>query len=130
MSFVAGFFGFLKNLIIVILIVAIAIPLRYGSTNNRYLRFRLLHSFLSLKHSLVPDRTRPTLSADYRAFESIVRMKPLLEINSLEDPLIVIKRIRSGASVRTVVPKPSQCQINKKVFEFFFIMIFHHRKYL
>ncbi len=98
--------------------MAIAIPLRYGSTNNQYLRFRLLHSFLSFKHSLMPDRTRPTLSVDYRAFEDIVRMKPLLETNRFEDPLIVIKRIRAGTSVRTIVPKPSRCQINKEVFEF------------
>jgi acetyl esterase/lipase len=118
MPSVGGLLRFFKKLFIVILFVAIAIPLRYGSTNNHYLRFRLLHSFLSLKHSLTQDGARPTLSADYRAFEDIVRMKPLLEINGFEDPLLVIRRIRASSSMRTVVPKPSRCQINKEIFEF------------
>jgi hypothetical protein len=79
MSFLNSLFEILKKLAIFVLIVAIAIPLRYGSTNRQYLSFRLLYSMLSVKHSLLPDRARPTLSADYRAFENILQMKPIVE---------------------------------------------------
>jgi hypothetical protein len=71
-SFLRAFFGILKRLPIFALILAIAISIRYGSTNREYLGVRLLHSILSFKHCLLSDRARPTLSADYRAFESIL----------------------------------------------------------
>jgi acetyl esterase/lipase len=110
-------FGLLKKLALFIIIVAIAIPLRYGSTNRQYLQLRLLHSILSLKYSLVPDPARPTLSADYRAFENILRMKPIAEQDPLEDPTIIVQKIRSTFNMGTIIPKPSQCQIHKEVFE-------------
>ncbi len=112
-----GFFGLLKKLAVIILILGIAIPLRYGSTNRKYLSLRLLHSALSLKHSIIPDSARPTLSADYRAFEDVLRMKPLFKGNLSEDPLTVVKMVRSSSSMDTLIPKPSQCQITKEVFE-------------
>ncbi len=100
------------------LILAIAIPVRYGSTNPSYLVFRLLHSALSLKHSLLPDHTRPTLSAEYRAFENIVRMSPLAELDPLADPLTVIKELRLAFKNSNISPKPSECKIKKEVFEY------------
>jgi len=117
MPFLNSFFGFLKKLILFVLIVAIAIPLRYGSTNHQYLQVRLLHSILSLKHSLVRDEARPTLSADYRAFENILRMKPKEEFDPTADPIILIKDARSTVTFSTIIPKPSQCQISKELFE-------------
>jgi len=89
MPFLNAFFGFLKKLILFVLIMAIAIPLRYGSTNHQYLQVRLLHSILSLKHSFVRDEARPTLSADYRAFENILRMRPMVKIDPTADPSIL-----------------------------------------
>jgi acetyl esterase/lipase len=112
-----GFFGFLKKLAAIVLILAIAIPLRYGSTNRHYLSLRLLHSALSLKHFIISDSVRPTLSADYRAFEDILRMKPLVKRNPSEDPLTLVKRIRSFSKMSNLIPKPSHCQITKEVFE-------------
>jgi hypothetical protein len=41
MLFLNTFFGFLKKSVLFILIVAIAIPLRYGSTDPKYLCVRL-----------------------------------------------------------------------------------------
>jgi hypothetical protein len=117
MASLDGFFGLLKKLVILFLILAIAIPIRYGSTNRQYLSLRLLHSALSLKHYLLADQARPTLSAEYRAFEDIIRMKPLIQGDPLEDPVAVIKKIRSGSSMHNIIPKSSQCQINKEVFE-------------
>jgi monoterpene epsilon-lactone hydrolase len=108
--------GFLKKLFLFVLIVAVAIPLRYGSTNRRYLIVRLLHSTLSLKHTLLPDPARPTLSADYRAFEEILRKRPVEEHDPLADPLSSIKEKRSTFALSNIVPKPSECQVNKEVF--------------
>ncbi|CAF4287002.1 unnamed protein product [Rotaria sp. Silwood2] len=110
-------FGFLKKLTLFILIVTIAIPLYYGSTNVQHLRIRLLHSMLSIKHSLLPDQARPTLSADYRAFEEIILMTPLAELDPLADLATIIKDLRASFTMGTTIPKPSQCQINKEVFE-------------
>jgi acetyl esterase/lipase len=112
-----SFYGFLKKLALLILIMAIAIPIRYGSTNYQYVILRFVHSLVSLKHSLVPDQARPTLSADYRAFESIVRMKPILTDDPLSDPLTIAKKIRPICTISNVVPKPSDCQVDKEVFE-------------
>lgn len=117
MSALNGLFRRLKQLAIVVLILAVAIPVRYGSLNHKYLQLRLLHSALSLKNSLIPDSARPTLSADYRAFEDILRMKPLLQGNPLEDALVTVKKLRSGSSLANLMPKPSLCNINKEVFE-------------
>jgi hypothetical protein len=116
--FLNRFFSFVKKLILLVLILAIAIPLRYGSTNPKYLRIRLFHSLLSIKHSLVPDRARPTLSADYRAFESLLRLKPSLKIDQQADPLEVAKKLRSAFALGTIVPRPSLCQVNKQVYQY------------
>jgi acetyl esterase/lipase len=106
-----------KKLLLFILIVAVAIPLWYGSTNRQYLQLRLFHSALSLKHSLLSDAARPTLSADYRAFEEILRMKPIAERDPTADILTIIKEFRKNFAMGTLIPKPSQCQISKEVFK-------------
>jgi acetyl esterase/lipase len=116
MPFLSVLFGFLKKLVLFVLIVAIAIPLWYGSTNRQYLQLRLLHSVLSLKHSLLSDAARPTLSADYRAFEDILRMKPIAERDPTADILTIIKEFRKSFIMGTLIPKPSQCQIKEEVF--------------
>ena len=90
------FFLVAKKLTLLLLIVAIAIPLRYGSTNPEYLIIRLIHSLMSIKHSLTPDQARPTLSAEYRAVESMLRMKPSLIIDTMIDPLEMAKKLRSS----------------------------------
>jgi hypothetical protein len=117
MPFLNAFIGFLKKLILFVLIVSIAIPLRYESTNRDYLQLLLLHSILSLKHSLLSDEARPTLSADYRAFENILRMKPIAERDHLRDILTIVKELRATFNMGTLIPKPSQCQVNKELFE-------------
>jgi acetyl esterase/lipase len=116
MSFFNRFFGFLKKLTIFALILAIAIPLHYGSTNHRYLRMRLHHSMLSLKHTIIPDHARPNLSADYRAFEEIMTMTPLAKFDPTADIFTIMKELRLAFTMGTTVPKPSQCQVNKEVF--------------
>ena len=116
MSFLNIVVGFLKKLVLFIVIVAVAIPLRYGSTDPKYLCVRLLHSILSLKHSLISDPARPTLSANYRAFENMLQMIPLFKLNTSADPFTVVKEMRSSFDMNSITPKPSQCQITKEVF--------------
>ncbi|CAF1254465.1 unnamed protein product [Adineta steineri] len=118
MSFLTGIFGLLKKFVLFILILAIAIPIRYGSTDYRHLSIRLFHSLLSMKYSFIPDQTRPTLSADYRAFEALIRMRPLLNHDSSLDSLDTIKKIRSSFSESAVTPKPSQCEINNEIIDY------------
>ncbi|UJR11946.1 hypothetical protein I4U23_016124 [Adineta vaga] len=118
MSFLYTVVGFLKKLVLFILIVSIAIPLRYGSIDPKYLFIRLLHSTLSLKYSMISDQARPTLSANYRAFENMLRMMPFPKLDPSADPLTVIKEMRSSFDMNSITPKPSQCQIDKEVFEY------------
>ena len=117
MALLRGLIGLLKIIALIILVLAIAIPLRYGSTNHKHIIIRLIHSGLSLKYSFIPDAARPTLSADYRAMEELLRRKPLFELNASEDPLVTVKRIRQGSSMRDSIITPSTCRINKEVFE-------------
>jgi acetyl esterase/lipase len=64
----------------------------------------------------VADPTRPTLSADYRAFEYILRVRPITDHDPLSDPITVIKKVRSTASMGNVIPKPSHCQVHREIF--------------
>jgi hypothetical protein len=116
MSFGSKIYSLIKKVSIVILIISIIIPIRYGSTNIRYLRVRCFHSLLSLTYTFVGDEDRPNLSSDYRAFETLLRLKPLVELDPLSDPIAVIKEIRSTFSLGILVPKPSLCQINKHIY--------------
>ena len=118
MSFLNAFAGFFKKLILFILILAITIPLRYKSTNVRYLRTRLLHSALSMRHSVLSDETRSELSADYLALESILRMRPKAMFNPTADPITIITELRSASSLGDAVLKPSNCQVNKEISEY------------
>lgn len=102
---------------VLILILTIAIPLRYGSTDPKYLLVRCIHSILSIKHSLISDPNRPELSADYRAFESLFRLKPIPKPDPTIDPLPLIKSIRPRFLIGTLIPKPTQCQIKKETIE-------------
>jgi hypothetical protein len=111
-----SFFQRLKRLALLVLIWTIVILLHYDSTNPKYVQLRLVHYILSLKYSLIPDQTWPTLSAEYLAFQNIIRMKPSLDTDKSEDPLTIIKKLRSASSMSTVIPKPSQCEIHKEVF--------------
>jgi len=113
----SSLFGFLKKIAVIIVIVAIVIPIRYGSTNGKYLVARLMHSALSIKHSIILDQARPTLSAEYRAFEEILRMKPVMEIDISGDPVVVVKNMRASFAEKDFGTKPSTCSITKEIFE-------------
>lgn len=117
MTFLHFFSRCSKTLILFSLIIAIGIPLWYGSTNYQYLRLRLSHSFLSIKYSFIPDHNRPTLSDDYRAFEEILITTPLAELDPTADIFTIIKSLRSQFTMGTTVPKPAGCQIDREEFE-------------
>ncbi|CAF4064045.1 unnamed protein product, partial [Rotaria sp. Silwood1] len=79
----------------------VAIPIYYGSTSHQYVCLRLYHSVLSLKFSFISDQSRPNLSADYRAFEEIMRNVPLAELDPKEDIVNIIKDLRSAFTMST-----------------------------
>ncbi|CAF0940134.1 unnamed protein product [Adineta steineri] len=50
-------------------------------------------------------KARPTLSSDHRAFENLIRMKPLTKLDTLSDLLIVIKELRLAMRQKNIVTK-------------------------
>lgn len=100
-----------------IFILAISISFRYQSTNPQYLLIRLIHSTLSFKHAFISDPIRPNLSAEYRAFENMIRLIPLTEYDALTDPMIILKDVRQTSSLANVVPRPNHCHVTHEVFE-------------
>ena len=112
----AFFTRLLKIFVVLGLIVAIAIPLRYGSTDYRYLRARVGHTLLTSLYSFVPDPDRPNLTAEYRAFEALLRIRPLIADHLYADPSQAIKLLRLHVRSNNVSPQPSECQVDKDVF--------------
>ena len=118
MKFLNALVSFLKRFVVFILILAICIPLKYGSTNPIYLTLRLIHSVLTLKHSFLLDEARSTLSAEYRAFENMIRMKSFIKYELPADPLVRLNNFRSISILSNIVPQSSQCQINREIVEY------------
>ncbi|CAF1113783.1 unnamed protein product [Adineta ricciae] len=108
--------GGLKKLIFVVVIAAVAVPLRYGSTNHKYLLVRLLHSTLTLKNCFVVDPGRQTLSPAYRAFEEMMKMSPPQSFVHSTNPLATIQSVRASFSFSDIIPEPSGCQMIKETF--------------
>ena len=117
MSSLSVLLGFLKKLAVFALILAVAIPFQYGSTNVHYLGFRLLHLALSIQYSVLPDQGRSELSADYVAFENILRMKAMAVRDPTADPITKVKELRATFSIGNIIPKPYKCQVNREIFE-------------
>ena len=66
----------------------------------------------------MPDPDRPMLSAEYRAFENLLRLKPVLAIDRTLDPSEMMKKVRASFPLDNIVPRPPQCQVHKEVFEY------------
>lgn len=103
--------GFVTKLTLVVLFISIVISLRYGSTNPQYLGVRLFHSLLTLRYELSVDRDRPTLSANYRAFEDVIRLKPVGRFDPAGDPVTMVKELRLALTMKNLIPRSSECQI-------------------
>ncbi|UJR07613.1 hypothetical protein I4U23_011902 [Adineta vaga] len=106
----------LKKFIFFVVIAAVAVPLRYGSTNPKYVLLRLIHSALTLKNCFVADQNRPTLSPAYRAFEEILKSTKEPPHDPLADTLTTIQQQRASFPFVDIIPKPGQCQITKEIF--------------
>jgi len=109
MSLGSKIYSLIKKLSIIILII----PLRYGSTNLRYLHIRCFHWLLSLTYKFIIDEDRPNLSSDYRLVETLLRLKPL---DPLADPIAVIKEIISSFSLGIIVLKALLYEITKHIY--------------
>ena len=101
-----------------LLSLAIAIPIYYDSTHPKHLQFRLVHSLLTIKHRLVSDSDRPKLSADYRAFESLLQSVPAVEFDRAADPLKIVQKMRATFPFDLIVPRPNKCLSRKQVYEY------------
>ncbi|CAF3228073.1 unnamed protein product [Rotaria socialis] len=117
MAFFNSLFSIIKKLTILAVLVAIVIPIYYNSTNPKYLGLRFLHSLISIKNTFVSDTDRPMLSPEYRAFESMLRRRPLFQIDPNLDPLELAKNIRASFPLDTIVPRSSSCHVDKHVYE-------------
>lgn len=107
-----------KYFTLAVFIIALAIPIRYESTNSKYLFVRCLHSLFSLKYSVISDPIRPELSADYRAFEHLLKLNSKFQLDPLKDPLVIVKDIRSSVSFADLIPKSKDCRIEKEILEY------------
>ncbi|CAF1446535.1 unnamed protein product [Adineta ricciae] len=108
---------FLQRLSLILLLTTISIPLWYGSTNSQYIFIRVVHSLLTVKHSFISDATRPTLSTEFRAFENLIRIRPIPKYDPLADALTLLKDMRTKSVISDLIPKPSQCRIAEEIFE-------------
>ena len=108
----------IKKVTLFILALGITIPIYYDATDPQYLIIRTLHSLFSLKHSLTSDSTHPALSADYRAFETLLRLQPVVKADLRADPAMTVKQFRSSFSFGTMIPRPSSCQVTKQIYTY------------
>lgn len=106
-----------KKCLFMMFIASAAIFMPYQPIDHQYLALCSTHSLLSLAYSIIPDSTRPTLSADYRAFETIIKMNPIGGDDPNIQPEVMIKHLRSNPGINIIVPKPAQCQITHELFE-------------
>lgn len=102
----------------IVVLLAVIIPYYYNSTSPRYLGLRVLHSIVSIKHSLLPDPNRPMLSAQYRAFESMLSRRPIAEIDPNAEPLQLARKIREAFPLDKVVPRSSTCHVDKHEYQY------------
>jgi acetyl esterase/lipase len=114
----SGCFSVLKNLSLLLLLLAVAIPIHYDSANPKHLQLRLFHSLLTIKHRLISDTNRPKLSAEYRAFENLMQSVPVFDYDPAADPLETTKNMRTTFRFDLIVPRPSKCLSRKQVYEF------------
>lgn len=108
----------MKKMIWFILALGITIPIYYDATDPQYLIIRTLHSLLSLKHSVISNSTHSTLSADCRAFESLLRLQPVVNSDLKADPATTVKQFRSSFSFGTMIPRPSRCRVTKQIYTY------------
>lgn len=111
-------FKMMRKTTIFVLIMTITASLRCGSINHQYFAIRGLHSILSFRHSLILDITRPTLSAEYRAFEDLIRIRPITQYDLQTDVTAILKDLRSSSSMNLVILKPSQCKVTREIFKY------------
>ncbi|CAF0991378.1 unnamed protein product [Rotaria sordida] len=106
------------KLTIIILLLAIVIHFYYQSINVTYLDLRLIHSLLTITYTSIPDSNRPMLSAEYRAFESILRHSPRSEFDQMASSLDIAKQMRASFQFDVIVSHPAQCQVKKQIYEY------------
>lgn len=110
MSLLSGFYSLLKLFAILTTLLAVAIPFYYESTDLGCLRVRVLHSIISSKYSMHPDASRPNLSPDYVAFETLLKNRPIVKFDSTHNIHDVVQEMRSSFPFGKILPRSSQCK--------------------
>ncbi|UJR07351.1 hypothetical protein I4U23_011637 [Adineta vaga] len=62
--------------------------------------------------------TISSFCAEYRAFENLIRIRPIPEYDPLADAITLLKDMRSKSVMSDMIPKSSQCRIIKDTFEY------------
>jgi hypothetical protein len=92
------------------------IPLYYTkSINVQYLRLRFIHSLLTTKHARIPDLDQPKSSAEYRAFEQILRYAAVVQYDLTTRPLEIAQEMCASSLFDVIVPRPAQSQVKKQL---------------
>lgn len=105
-------------LVLFTLLSIIGIQLRCESKDPVYFMINLLHGILSIKHFLMFDPDRSTISAKYRAFETLLRLKPVRIPDPMTDPSQVLKQLRSSFFLNSIIPQPTGCQLRKQLYTY------------
>ncbi|CAF2628633.1 unnamed protein product [Rotaria sp. Silwood2] len=66
----------------------------------------------------VSDPKRPNLSAEYRAFDTILQSIVRVEYDPMMDPFERAKEMRTKFPFGAIIPRPSQCQFKNQIFEY------------
>ena len=103
---------------IAVLLLAALVPFYYQSTDLRHLQFRLIHTLLTIKHEFTLDQQRPNLSAQYRAFESLLDLAPLVIVDPKADPFEMAKKMRASFVFDSIIPRPNGCQMKKQMYQY------------
>jgi acetyl esterase/lipase len=96
----------------------IGLCLCFIMTDPKHMLLQLIHFLVSLYYSVLPDYARPMLSADYRAFETLLYLNPLKTPSQSVSSQKFINDLRSSLLLSTVIPRPSLCRIRKEQYAY------------
>ena len=116
MGLLSGLFSLVKFFAILALFIGIGVPIYFESTNFAHLRVRVIHSLLSVKYSLAPDTSRPILSSQYVAYETLLKNRPLIQMHPSMTLSEIVKEMRDSFTFGVLLPRPTQCQSQEKSF--------------
>ncbi|CAF0751993.1 unnamed protein product [Didymodactylos carnosus] len=113
-------YSLLKYLVLLSILVGIFIPIYYQSSDINHIKYRLIHHYLTYKHRFFPITTDTRhVSTEYRAFEELLELYPLVSIDSrITDPLEIVKSLRQSYQLSTYIPRSLSCSLEKQQYTY------------